>query len=81
MPYLINSTNVYRVETVQDALNLRQELDRGPGELVSFTYTTKYEKSKGEIVGEYQQVKAQLVFNEIKDPESSIREHYTLEEE
>lgn len=81
MAYLINSTNVYRVPTVQDALELRKELEKGAGELVSFSYTTKFIKQKGEIVEEYQQVKAKLVFNDEKEPESDIRERYSMEEE
>lgn len=81
MTYLINSTNTYVVPTVQDALKLREELDRGPGELNTFTYTTKYVKEKGEVVGEYQLVKAKLIFNEEKAPESGIRESYGYDEE
>lgn len=81
MAYLINVTNIYRVPTVSDALDLRKELENMPGELISFSYTTKYIKSKGEIIEEYQQVKAKMVFNEEKDPESSIREKYGLGEE
>lgn len=76
MAYLINVTNIYRVPTVQDALELRKELEKGAGELVSFSYTTKYIKQKGEIIEEYQQVKAKLVFNDEKEPEYSTREFY-----
>ncbi len=76
MTYLINSTNVYRVPSIEDVLNLRKELEKGPGELVSFGYVTKYIKEKGQIVEEYQQVKAKLVFNDEKECESSIRESY-----
>lgn len=76
MAYLINATNVYRVPTVADALELRKELEKGAGELVSFSYTTKYIKAKGEIIEEYQQVKAKIVFNDEKDCENSIRERY-----
>lgn len=76
MAYLINVTNVYRVPTVQDALELRKQLEKGAGELISFSYTTKFIKQKGEIVEEYQQVKAKIVFNDEKEPESDIREEY-----
>lgn len=80
MAYLINSTNVYRVPTVQDALDLRKELQQSAvsagGELLSFSYETKYIKAKSEIVEEFQQVKAKIVFNDIKEPSNSIREHY-----
>lgn len=81
MAYLVNVTNVYRVPTVADALTLRKEIEQGPGELVSFTYTTKYIKEKGEIVEEYQQVKIKISFNDEKEPESGIREHYGSNEE
>ena len=80
MAYLINVTNVYRVPTVQDALELRKELEKGAGELISFSYTTKFIKQKGEIIEEYQQVKAKLTFNDEKEPESSIRESYGEED-
>lgn len=76
MAYLINVTNIYRVPTVADALALRKEIEQGPGEIASFTYTTKYIKEKGEIVEEYQQVKIKLLFNDEKEPNSAIRESY-----
>lgn len=75
--YLLKTTNVYRVPTVDDALRLREELDKDTqGELVSFTYTTKFIKQKGEIVEEYQVVKATLEFNSEKEPESFIDVSY-----
>lgn len=77
MAYLLNVTNVYRVETVQEALNLRKELENGAGELAAFGYTTKPIKEGKEIVGEYQVVKAKLVFQSEKEPESAIRESYS----
>lgn len=68
--YLIKVTNVYRVPTVEDALALREKLQViNCGELVSFSYTTKYIKAKGEIVDEYQLVKATIEFTPEKDPE------------
>lgn len=76
MAYLLKATNKYRVPTVQAALELRQELEAMPGELVSFKYDTKYIKAKGEIIEEYQLVTASISFNEEKDPESILREKY-----
>lgn len=80
MTYLISSTNYYKVATVQDALELRKELEQSVaaagGELVQFGYDTKYIKAKGEILEEFQQVKAKFVFNDIKEPENSVRESY-----
>jgi hypothetical protein len=75
--YLINSVNTYRVPTVEDALALRKELEQiDCGELTSFSYTTKYIKAKGEIIEEYQVVKAKITFNEEKDPEEHIDVQY-----
>lgn len=74
MTYLINAVNTYRVPTVDDALNLREELSNlNYCELESFFYTTKYDKKADE---EYQVVKAKLVFNDVKKPDSPIAASY-----
>lgn len=76
--YLINATNTYRVATVDDALALREKLEElENGELTSFSYTTKYIKVKGEIVEEYQLVKAKIDFTPEKDPEEKIEANYS----
>lgn len=78
--YLINNVLTYRVPTVEDALQLRDELQKTDyAELVNFSYTTKYIKAKGEIVEEYQLVKAKLEFNAEKDPEQHIEVSYGME--
>lgn len=78
--YLINNTLTYRVPTVQEALDLRVKLQRiNFGELVSFSYTTKYIKVKGEIIDEYQIVKAKIEFNSEKEPENRVYVNYTDE--
>lgn len=75
--YLIKTTNVYRVPTVEAALELRKRLEEiSCGELVNFSYTTKYIKVKGEIVEEYQLVKATISFTPEKDPEVRIEATY-----
>lgn len=76
MVNLIKATNVYRVPTVDAALQLREELESMPGELTQFKYATKQIKQKGEIVEEYQLVTATIQFDSEKDPENTIREHY-----
>ena len=79
MRYLLNVVNTYRVPTVEEALALRDELQEMPGcELISFQYTTKYIKSKGEILEEYQVVKAKLQFNEEKEPEQTVEPVYEV---
>ena len=75
--YLLKVTNVYRVPTVGDALSLREKLQNiSCGELSSFSYTTKYIKVKGEIVEEYQVVKATIVFTEEKEPDLHVVASY-----
>lgn len=74
--HLIKVTNTYRVPTVEDALQLRKELEKMPGELTAFKYATKYIKVKGEIIEEYQVVTATIQFNTEKEPDTLIRESY-----
>ena len=70
MYYTLKSTVVYRVPTVEDALALREHLERAcHGELTGFKYTTKYIKVKGAIVEEYQVVTATISIDNEKDPE------------
>lgn len=78
--YLINDVTTYRVETVKDVEKLHEELLADPSfELTAFSYTTKYIKVKGEIVDEYQVVKAKKVFNNEKEPESMIDVKYGVD--
>ena len=82
MRYLLNVVNTYRVPTVEDALELRDELSEMPGcELVSFQYTTKQVKgkSKEDFPEEYQVVKAKLQFNSEKEPEQLVVPTYEVE--
>ena len=77
MKYLLNATNVYRVHTVGEVEQLHEELANDPMfQLTNFSYTTKYIKEKGEIVEEYQIVKAKKVFNEEKFPEGHFYVKY-----
>ena len=77
MCYTLKTTNIYRVPTVEDALALREHLEStSKGELTGFKYVTKYIKSKGEIVEEYQVVSATLVFTEEKEPDRTVTVSY-----
>jgi hypothetical protein len=70
MYYNLKTTNIYRVPTVEDALRLRKWLEKNcVGELTSFSYKTKYIKSKGEILDEYQVVTATVTIDNEKEPE------------
>lgn len=73
MYYTLKTTNVYRVPTVEDALRLRKYLEKTCiGELVAFSYKTKYIKAKGDIVEEYQVVTATIAIDNEKDPEGVV---------
>ena len=66
--------------TVEDALKLRDILsETSYGELTNFSYTTKYIKAKGEVIEEYQVVKAKIEFNAEKDPEQHIEVNFGME--
>ena len=80
MKYLINTTDVYRVETVEDAERLHEELKNDNNfVLASFGYKTKYIKVKGEIVEEYQLVTAKKVFNAEKEPDRVVEISYEVD--
>ena len=77
--YLINDVTTYRVGTIAEVEALHEELlaDRS-FELTAFSYTTKYVKQKGEIVEEYQVVKAKKVFNDEKEPSADTDVKYEV---
>ena len=80
MKYLINSVDTYRVATIEDVENLHEELTSDPRfTLASFSYKTKYVKQKGEIIDEYQLVTAKKLFNDEKEPGTSIEIDYKVE--
>lgn len=79
MTYLINSVETYRVATVEDVEAFHEELKANNNFiLASFGYKTKYIKSKGEIIDEYQLVTVKKIFNDEKDPTSSVNVNYEV---
>lgn len=77
--YMITDTTVYRVDTVEEVEALHEELANDPKfTLASFSYKTKYSKSKGEIIDEWQQVTAKKVFTEEKEPTVQADVHYDI---
>lgn len=78
--YIINDVTTYRVGTIEEVEQLHEELlTDSRFQLTSFSYTTKQIKVKGEVVEEYQLVKAKKVFNEEKDPDTYITIKYETE--
>lgn len=77
--YLINDVTTYRVGTVEEVEALHEELLADNSfELTAFSYTTKYIKVKGEVVEEYQVVKAKKVFNNEKEPDTDVDVKYEV---
>jgi hypothetical protein len=71
--YLLKAVDTYRVSTVADVENLHEQLLQDPTfDLIAFSYKTKYIKSKGEIVEEYQVVSATKVFTDEKLPDRTV---------
>lgn len=66
MKYLLNVVETYRVNTINEALEMRDEMNAAAEyELVSFQYTTKFNKKTEE---EYQVVKVKKVVQTEKEP-------------
>ena len=79
MTYLINTVETYRVDTVEDVEAFHEQLKADENFiLASFGYKTKYVKSKGEIIDEYQLVTVKKIFNDEKDPTSHIKVGYEV---
>lgn len=72
--YLLNVIETYKVDTVNEALEMRDEMNSAVEyELQSFAYTTKFNKKTEE---EYQVVKVKKVINSEKDPVSGVQVKY-----
>lgn len=74
--YLLNVVETYRVDTVDEALEMRDRANDQPEyELESFQYTTKFNKKTEE---EYQIVKMKKKVNIEKEPASTVNIAYTF---
>lgn len=79
MKHLINTIETYRVDTVEEVEKLHEEMKNDSCfTLASFSYKTKYLKSKGEVIDEWQLVTAKKVFNDEKDPEVNYNITYSV---
>lgn len=79
MKYLISETDIYRVATVEEVEALHEELKNNNNfTLAAFSYKTKVQKQKGDIVDEWQQVTVKKIFNDEKEPYSDIDVSYEV---
>ena len=74
--YLLKTVDTYRVGTVALHEEIKNDIHYN---LTNFSYKTKYIKSKGEILDEYQVVQATKVFNDEKEPDTSIEIDYKVD--
>ena len=73
MNYVISVVQTLRVPNVKEVEKLHTQLrDDNKFELKKFEYQHKEVKQKGEVIDEYELVKATLVFNNEKEPENHV---------
>ena len=70
--FLLKNTAEYRLETVDDVVKFRQELQKQATKdgysLSAFAYSEKLVKEHGEVVDNYYIAKATFTVNDSKDP-------------
>ena len=77
MKYLINTTEVYRVSSEEEAATLIQKAKEESGYTLS-KYSTQYKerKQKGEVIDYWWKVTLVKEFNSEKEPERDINVSY-----
>ena len=81
MNYVTQVVETIRVPNVNEVEKLHKELKDDPRfELKKFEYQHKEVKQKGEVIDEYELVKATMNFNAEKDPTHYVGIEITLEE-
>lgn len=70
--YVIKNTAEYRVETIEDVVAFREELQKQAEQdgysLSAFSYSEKLVKEHGEVVDAYYVAKAVFTVNDAKEP-------------
>ncbi len=81
MKYLCKVTEVYRVESENEAANLIEEAKQDKGFILlksSTEYKTK--KAKGEIIDEYWLTTLVKEFTDYKEPDRTVTVSYSIDE-
>lgn len=71
MKYLLEVTEVYRVDTETEANTLLEEA-KAEGNLSKYSCVHKERKAKGEIIDEWYRVTLNKKFTDEKEPEASV---------
>ena len=78
--YLISTTEVYRVGTEEEAMQIIEEAKSASNfQLTKYANEYKEKKQKGEVVDEYYKLTLVKAFNDIKEPDSEIEITYGRE--
>ena len=78
--YLINTTEVYRVNTEKEATELIDNAKQDKQyELAKYSSVKKEQKQKGEVIDEWYQVTLVKKFNAEKEPVSHVSINYEVE--
>jgi hypothetical protein len=73
MKYLLNTTEIYRVETEEEATELINEAKSDGNYILSkYSSVKKEQKSKGEVIDEWYRVTLVKTFNAEKEPEFTV---------
>lgn len=79
MNYLISAVHTIRVPNVAAVEKLHSDLKNDSRfTLKKFEYQQKEIKEKGEVIEEYQLVKATLIFNNEKEPDTEVEIDYDI---
>lgn len=81
MKYLIETTEVYRVDSEQEVQQLIEEAKQGSKyELIKYDRIYKEKKQKGEILETWYRVSLKKKFTDEKEPESVVNVSYGEED-
>ena len=80
MKYLLTNTVTYRVDTVAEVEKLHEEMKKCKDYVLkSFSYKTKVQKAKGDIIDEWQLVTAKKEFTSEKEPDRHVAVKYEVD--
>ena len=71
MKYLIEATEIYRVDSESEANALLEEA-KSEGSLSKYSCVHKERKSKGEVIDEWYRVTLNKKFTDEKEPEATV---------
>lgn len=73
MRYLLNTTEIYRVATVEEATEIIDEAKRDGSYILSkYSSVKREQKAKGEVIDEWYKVTLVKSFNEEKEPAYTV---------